>query len=331
MGTSQKSKDIVGAHEGDRQRARHWVRSVVLILVVAALLALALSTVAVARLDTPTRFEQSDWRMQYSPSWPTSSYYLYSGGTEKYTYAHDGVVYIPFLGTRLDWIAKTGSLLGNALVSIDGGAPVTVDLYSAATVYKKDVWSTGELAYGLHWVSITRAGTKNPASSGTAIVIDAVDVMGTLVWPTRYQESALLIHFSGGWTTSWCSSYSGGMAKRHSGVASMPAVSAAPLETIAYLDEATGIKFVGAKLNLVATKARSYGKMWVSVDGGPRTLVDLYSYFTKYKQTVYSTGFLVPGVHTVTIAPSGLKRPYSYGYSVNVDAFDVIAGLIEPQ
>jgi hypothetical protein len=331
MGTSRQSNDIYRGHKGDRHRVRHWVRSVVLILVVASLLVLALCTVAVARLDTPTRFEQNDWRMQYSPSWHTSSYYLYSGGTEKYTYARGAVVYIPFIGGRLDWIAKTGSLMGKAFVSIDGGAPATVDLYSAATVYKKDVWSTGDLAYGLHWVSITRAGIKNPNSTGTAITIDAVDVVGTLVGPTRHQESDRSIRFSGGWTTNWCTSYSGGMVKRYSGLAPGPTLRAASLELSGALDGSALIKFSGAKLNLVATKARSYGKVWVSVDDGPRTLVDLYSYLTKYKQTVYSTGFLVPGYHSVTITASGLKRAYSYGYIINVDAFDVIEGPDIPE
>jgi hypothetical protein len=254
----------------------------------------------------PTRFEQSDGRFYFSPAWPTSSYWRYSGGGEKYSTVLGASVYVPFRGTRLDWITKTNSALGIASVSVDGGAPVSVDLYSASTVYQKKVWSTGNLPNGLHWVKIVHSGLRNPRSSGVSITIDAVDVVGTLVWPTRYQENDPAVGTAGNWSPSWSWNYSGGR-----------------MVSTSVRGSSLTVHFNGAKLNLLAAKGRYSGKAWVSLDGGPRTLVDLYSYASAYKQVVYSTGFLAPGPHTVTISYSGYKNAASRGYGINVDAFDI--------
>jgi hypothetical protein len=336
MDADRSSGDVSGVHGGDvKRRSRRWCRLAIVVTLLSAVLLVTLSSTAAATRDIPTRYQETDGRLQYTPSWPTSTYYLYSGGNEKYTYARGGAVCIPFWGASLDWIAKTGPQMGIALVSVDGGAPVQVDLYSASTKYQVSVWSTGDLAYGLHWVKIARSGTKNPNSTGTALTIDAVDVMGKLAWATRYQESDPAIEFAPGWSTSWSWRYSGGATKSFNPARVLQsaslAVSGSPTtsgdaQLTGFLAGAV-VRFDGIRLNLVCAKSRYSGKAWVSVDGGPRVLVDLYSYATKYKQTVYSTGFLAPGLHTVTISWSGYKNVYSRGYSINVDAFDVIGEL----
>jgi hypothetical protein len=277
----------------------------------------------------PTRYQETDGRFYFSPAWSTSFYWQYSGGTQKYSLTRGASVVIPFQGTRLDWITKTNWTLGIASVSVDGGTPVPVDLYSPATVYKQKVYSTGNLANGIHWVKIVLSGTKNPKSIGTALTMDAVDVVGKLVGPTRYQESDPAVMVTPGWKTSGSWSYSGGTMKTcDKPPALTPAAVATPsIDPAAVTPGSMTARFDGARLNLVATTGRYSGKAWVSVDGGPRVLVDLYSYYTKYKQTVYSTGFLTPGVHTVTISWSGYKNNYSKGYSINVDAFDITGTL----
>jgi hypothetical protein len=337
MDTDRRSRDVPRAREGEaKRRSRRGCRLAIVVALLSAVLLVTLSSTAAAVTDIATRYEESDGRLQYSPSWPSSTYYLYSGGHEKYTYARGGCVYIPFWGVGLDWIAKTGPQMGIALVSVDGGAAVQVDLYSASTKYKVKVWSTGNLGRGVHWVKIARSGTKNPNSTGTALTLDAVDVRGTLAWATRYQETDPLVEYSFGWAINGSWNYSGGTMKSFNPVlvpaSAPPAVSGGPSTAAAvqpdgFLFGSATVDFDGIRLNLVCTKSRYSGKAWVSVDGGPRVLVDLYSYTTKYKQTVYSTGFLTPGAHTVTISFSSLKNYYSKGYSINVDAFDIIGTL----
>ncbi len=125
-------------------------------------------------------FEQTDFRLRYEGRWWTPDISRYSGGSGSYTYARRASVTIAFDGVTLDWIAKTGPTMGKARVSVDGGSPVIVDLYSSDTLYKQMVWSTGALAYGPHTVEILYTTARNPNSGGTAINIDAVEVMGTL-------------------------------------------------------------------------------------------------------------------------------------------------------
>jgi hypothetical protein len=338
MVSARQSQALMGASRHKRRpAARRMVVLAVTILVLSAVLAVALSTVASAYPSTSTLYQETDGRLVFNKTWSTSAYWQYSGGGEKYTYAAGGCVYAPFAGVSLDWVTKTAANLGIALVSVDGAAPVEVDLYSPTTVYKKTVWSTGDLTPGLHVVKITRSGTRNPNSSGTAITLDALKVVGSLVWPNRYQENNVAVHASAGWTTAWSTNFSGGKMKVFNpsvvevgSLASAGSESTSSGAQLAFLPGAVVVPFNGVKLNLIATKGRSYGKVWVSVDDGTRVLVDLYSYSLKYKQAVYSTGFLAPGSHYVTIQWSGQKNPYSLGTKVDVDAFDITGNLGVP-
>ena len=97
-----------------------------------------------------------------------------------YTSASGAAVTISFSGTSLTWIARTAPSYGKAQVTLDGGTPVLVDLYSPSTLYQQAVWSTGSLANGAHTVTIAWTGQKNPAATYTYVDLDALDVMGVL-------------------------------------------------------------------------------------------------------------------------------------------------------
>ena len=71
-------------------------------------------------------------------------------------------------------------MYAKAKVTLDGGSPVTVDLYSATVVWQQKVWSSGLLVNGAHTVKIQWTGTKRSVATGTNINLDAVDVTGTL-------------------------------------------------------------------------------------------------------------------------------------------------------
>ncbi len=272
---------------------------------------------------TPTRYQETDGRLIYTAVWTTSTYWPYSMGNAKYSYRSGATVTIPFRGTSLTWVTKTARDLGIASVSVDGGAPVQVDLYSPLTAYKQKVFSTGYLADGLHWVKISHTGTRNTKSVGHAITIDAVDVAGQLAWATRYQENDPRVMFGPGWATAWNWSFSGGKLK----LCSTPPLTTAVSLPVEVLPGSVVVRFKGVCLNVVAVKSLYSGKAWVSVDGGAKVPVDLYSPVKLYKQTVFSTGFLAPGMHTVTISWSGLKNTYSKATNINVDAFDIIGDM----
>lgn len=76
-------------------------------------------------------------------------------------------------GQRVALYASTTPFRGVAAVSIDGGPAVDVDLYRP-TVGNELVYVSPSLSYGLHKITITRTGRKNPNSSGTSILIDRI-------------------------------------------------------------------------------------------------------------------------------------------------------------
>lgn len=171
------------------------------------------------------------------------------------------------------------------------------------------MWETGTLPAGDHTVKIERTGIKRKAATGTNIDIDAVDVAGTLLSSTRVQQDSALIAYAGGWSSTSTKAASGG-----SFVYANTAGSSAT------------INFTGVRLNILARTAGAYGIMKITLDGTTTFKVDLYSWATAYR-TVWSSGILVPGDHTVKIEWTGTKRRTSTGTTIAIDAVDVLGTL----
>ena len=132
----------------------------------------------------PNRYEQTDPRIVYTGSWETGENKAHSGGSNYYSDDPQATITITFKGTRLDWIAALGPLMGKALISIDGGEPVLVDLFSATELFQQLVWSTGELEYGVHTITITFPEGSD-YQEGKGINIDALDIWGVLLETTQ--------------------------------------------------------------------------------------------------------------------------------------------------
>ena len=125
-------------------------------------------------------YQQADTSIVYSGSWTVSSSSSASGGSLRYADKAGSSVTANFTGTYLAWIAKTSPSYGRAKVTLDGGPPMTVDLYSAGTLWKQRVWNTGPLALGPHTLTIEWTGTKTLSTGGTNINVDAFEVLGNL-------------------------------------------------------------------------------------------------------------------------------------------------------
>jgi hypothetical protein len=73
------------------------------------------------------------------------------------------------------WISTMGPDRGRATVSVDGGAPQMVDLYSPTRQNAAVVWVANGLATGAtHTVVVTVLGASNTASTGSRVDHDAV-------------------------------------------------------------------------------------------------------------------------------------------------------------
>ena len=87
------------------------------------------------------------------------------------------------------------------------------------------------------------------------------------------------------------------------------------------------ITFIGTHLAWIAKESPAYGQAKVTVDGGAAHTVDLYNATTVWKHTVWQTGTLKNGAHTVVISWTGKKRAAATGTNINVDAIQVTGVL----
>ena len=115
-----------------------------------------------------TAFSQPDraWKRQ------VSSYD--SGGSSVVSDGPGSVIEFGFNGTSATLVARRDHYFGIASISVDGGAPENVDLYAKSRLNKQDVWSSGALSNGTHWIKVVYSGKRNNASAGTQINLDAI-------------------------------------------------------------------------------------------------------------------------------------------------------------
>ncbi len=253
-------------------------------------------------------YEQNASAMLYSPGWttfPTTAAQA-SGGSYVATNAVNTYVTIPFFGTRIDWTATKGLVQGKADVWLDGAFKGTVDLYSGSLLYRQVVYSSGTLARGYHRLQIERNPTN---AAGAYINLDTVQVGGTLVGPTTYQETDPNLHFFYGWAIASSIFASGGTY-------------AATASSNGELD----FYFDGLRFTLASRKAPSYGKAYIYVDDVALGLVDLYAVSSTFAD-VWTSPWLKPGHHLVKIKVAGSHTYPSTGYAISVDAIKVWGAL----
>ncbi|MFJ9564723.1 NPCBM/NEW2 domain-containing protein [Streptomyces fuscichromogenes] len=99
-------------------------------------------------------------------------------GTNSWTEHAGDSVDFAFTGTQLTLRAVTDPGHGIAAVSVDGGTPVDVDLYSATRTGDVPLWTSPTLPDGPHTLTFTSTGRKNEASTGTAVTVDRIDFVG---------------------------------------------------------------------------------------------------------------------------------------------------------
>jgi hypothetical protein len=139
---------------------------------------------AVFATDPSVRYEQTDYRIVYSGAWVTLRKAFHSAGSYAYTVSPGGKATILFRGTEISYITNKDCVYGIAKVTLDGGSPTYVDLFSpTSNVAQSKVYSTTGLSDTEHVLTIEYTGTKNPRSGGTYVGLDAVDVEGELLSP----------------------------------------------------------------------------------------------------------------------------------------------------
>lgn len=104
---------------------------------------------------------------------------------------------VVFSGTRVDLYGARAPNHGIAAVSVDGAPEVLVDYYAASRTDKSLVWSSPGLTPTAHVLRVRVTGTRNTASTGTAVPADRVDV-----WQTAGRLGGTLIGTTGSWNNA---------------------------------------------------------------------------------------------------------------------------------
>jgi hypothetical protein len=221
-----------------------------------------------------------------------------------------------FNGTQLRFYGVTAPDGGQATVSLDGHTTATIDFYSPAQTGDVLLWTSPVLPTGTHTFTLRVTGTSDPASSGSQIAVDDADITGP---PPPYVEVDDTVQGTG---TDQFNYVGGGW-----GHASGEGAPANPYDGTNSYDLTTGdyatMTFNGTQIAYHAVTDSKHGIAAVSIDGGPETLVDLYSPSRIGDVLVWTSPVLPAGVHTLKIRVTGTKNPASSDYYVIIDRAEI--------
>ena len=262
--------------------------------------------------------EESDAAVTLTGTWTDSNPESgWSGGSAKESTVAGSRATMTFNGKSVTWFGSRGRRMGIALVSIDGGPGVEVDL--SAFPYDEihsPAYTVNGLSDGTHTLTIEVTGRANPEASGNVVVVDAFDVQGQIV--SHLQQSNLdQITYSGSWTDADPGfTWSGG------GISNLPEL---PLG--ARMAETAGaratLEFRGTSVSWIGYRGPDAGIARVQVDGGAAVEVDMFSPARKVQEIVFTATGLADARHTLTIEATGRRNDQSTRAQVVVDAFDV--------
>ncbi|AND16470.1 LamG-like jellyroll fold domain-containing protein [Rathayibacter tritici] len=130
-------------------------------------------TPPVSALPGAGTYENGAAQIVTTGTWSTLKAAGDSGGSIAYSTTAGASATLAFSGTSVSWISRLTASSGINEVEVDGVPVATVDRYSATTRSKQTVWSSGQLAAGAHTLTIRRGSSRNPAASGTTLILDA--------------------------------------------------------------------------------------------------------------------------------------------------------------
>ncbi|MBE0417456.1 MAG: hypothetical protein IBX63_06810 [Coriobacteriia bacterium] len=254
--------------------------------------------------------EESDAAVRYLGAWHPGTSQVHSGGGYTYAYSPDSYAVIEFTGTSIYWIGPKASSYGRADVYLDGVKQGTVSQYAATTAFQQVIWSKTGLSSGTHTLVIHVTGTKQTASSGNIIVLDAfsTDRPPRQLAPAVFEESAPEVREAGSWVRGTSAAYSGGGY------------------TYARTTGSTlRMSFTGTAVAWIGPRTSSYGQADVYLDGVKQGTVSQYASAVSLGQTIWETEGLEDRFHTLTIRVLGTAEPASSGKIIVVDALRVLA------
>jgi len=149
--------------------------------------------------------EENNEIIKYTGVWNRSADSKASGGYLQSTTDSNVKITYTFYGTGIDWLATTTPTSRTVMVSIDGGQPVRVDLYSPSIKYEVPVFRVRNIPLGMHTIEIIDS-ERNSASSNNYIYSDAFRIVDADTTPpsapTDLKAEALVNKVMISWTDS---------------------------------------------------------------------------------------------------------------------------------
>ena len=213
---------------------------------------------------------------------------------------------LAFNGTAIGWIGARSPDGGIARVYLDGVMVREVDTYRHSLKVQDTLFKADALADGNHSLTIEVTGSRNGASSGTRVVVDAFDVTTPGV---RYQEEDPAIVYSGAWihgnlNRTW---------------------SEGTVSTSNTAGSRATFTFTGTSVTWIGCRKLTTGIARVYIDGTFVREIDTYEPppTEGYQTPVFTASGLAPGTHTLTIEATGRSNPAASSAYVVIDAIDV--------
>ena len=262
--------------------------------------------------------EESDPAVTLTGDWTQSSpEFGWSGGSARQSTAAGARASLAFNGTSVTWFGSRGKDMGIALLSVDGGPAVEVDLYNIPNdEIHSPAFTVNGLSGGPHTLTIEVTGRANPGATGNAVVVDAFDVQGQIV--SHVQQTNPEVTFTAGWDEAFGGPWSAG------GVSNPPEPTQGAKMSQTPGARAT-LTFRGTSVSWIGYRGPDAGIARVQIDGGPVTDVDTFSPSAKVQEVVFTATGLADTNHTLTIDATGDRNPQSTSAMIFVDAFDLRA------
>lgn len=130
-------------------------------------------------------YDDTSPELTYSGAWThagSSLSYTYGdyNTTESFSAQVGASVTVNFTGTGVELVGPLNTNAGIADVYVDGNLAARVDTYAPwGKQFQQDVFSARHLTPGPHTLTVVVTGQKNPASSSTGVVVDAIQVTPT--------------------------------------------------------------------------------------------------------------------------------------------------------
>ena len=256
----------------------------------------AQSIITAAGPDAPYRpltgrIDDDDTAISYTGSW-TANGNRGVGDYEDNVHATrtDGdTASLTFTGTAVAVIGEKNSDQGQVEVFLDGVSKGLIDTTSATRQAQATIYSTSGLAVGSHTIQFVKR-------SGTWATLDGFEVTGVS------NDTAPSIRYSGG---SWAYYPARGLGDYQDDVHAATANG-----------DSVTVTFTGTGISLVTETNSDEGTIAVCLDGASQGSVNAAATSRHAQQTIYATGSLPLGRHTLTLTKTG-------GSYLVIDRFDV--------